>query len=55
MLGRAEWGKQVLKVVSKSKYFLLLQLNFFFTISSNSSDKSRDPYVLCNLQSISIC
>ena len=28
---------------------------FFFTISSNSSDKSRDPYVLCNLQSISIC
>ena len=31
MLGRAEWGKTGSEgQASKSKYFLLLQLNFFF-------------------------
>ena len=51
--GRLNGGKQILKVV-RIKILLVASTELFFTISSNSSDKSRDSYVLCNLQSISI-
>lgn len=45
-------GEQALKVKcqNKNNYFWLLQLNFI-TISSTSSDKNNDRYILCHLQS----